>query len=87
MNVVLHRLVTFARSVVPRLVPQVEALDHRLSHLEARWGETNHEVTVVHRTALRRLQDDNKAMATELLRLRAEIDQLHGEVATQRAAK
>jgi hypothetical protein len=83
----LHRLVNLARSLVRRLVPQVDALDHRLGHLEARWGETNHEVTVVHRTALRRLQDDNKAMATELLRLRAEIDQLHGEVATRHATK
>jgi hypothetical protein len=82
-----HRLVMLARSALRRLLPQFDALEHRLGHLEARWGETNHEVTVIHRTALRRLQDDNKAMGSELLRLRAEIDQLHGELATMRASK
>jgi hypothetical protein len=84
MNAIVRRLLTMARAVTARLVPQVQALDGRLGDLEQRWGVTNHEVTVVQRTALRRLQDDNIAMSKELLRLRGELDQLHAEVATHR---
>jgi hypothetical protein len=85
MNAVLRRTLRLARSLAQRLVPQVEALTHRLAQLENRWGETNHEVTVIQRSALRRLQDEHVAMSTELLRLRAEVDQLHGEAAARRA--